>query len=531
MRKLRALVGLNLKAMLLSFRVGGGKKRTYSGVGALALMGFLSLYLSGTYSFLFAMQLKQVGMLPLLMMLMPVLAVLAGFFFTVFAAQGVIFGGKDNDLMFSLPLSPFTLLLSRLTALYLENLVFSVFVMLPVGAAYLYYGGKAGVLFVPALLIGTAALALLPTLLALLGGFVLSWAAARFTRRGPVPLLLYGVLLAVVLVFSFRASFLINGLAEEAAGIQAGFHGWGLPFVLLKEAACEGNVVSLLVLCALCAGPLLLAVWLLAGRYKAVVTRLQSRATRGDYRLGKGRALGRRRALLSKEAVRFFGTPIYFFNTGLGLLFLLIGGGAALVKGPDLRILMDQMSGLGALPILPLLAVAVCFCLSTVTMTACSINLEGKQLWILKEAPVSVWDLLLTKVGFQLALALPCTLLGVVGLGLGFGLSLGEGALLLGLGAAFALFSAPFGLLVNLYFPKLDAPNDMVAVKQSVSVLLGIFGPMVVVMLGAVGYVLVAMALGAVGALLLCLVALCALAAGAWAALRVKGPALFARLS
>ena len=179
MRKFLVLLGLNFRAMLFSFRVGGnGKKRAFTGVGALLLMALLALYLSGTYSFLFAAQLKRVSMLPLLIMMMPVLAVMAGLFFTVFAAQGILFGGRDNDLMLSLPVPAFVLLLARVSALYLENLFFSAFVMLPAAVAYLLNGGVGGFGFVLSMLVGTAVIALIPTLLALILGFLLAWVSS-----------------------------------------------------------------------------------------------------------------------------------------------------------------------------------------------------------------------------------------------------------------------------------------------------------------------------------------------------------------
>ena len=523
MRRFWALLGLSLKAMLYSFRVGGGKKRAFTGAGALLLMGGLALYLSGTYSFLFAAQLRRVDMLPLLIMMMPVLMVLAGFFFTVFAAQGVLFGGKDNDLMLSLPVSSFTLLLSRLSALYLENLFFGVFVMLPAGAAYLFFGGGGDVRFFLTLLLGTVLMAFLPTLLALVAGFLLGWVSARFARKSLVSVLLYGVMLVGVVWFSFRASFLLQDLTAQAMGVESALRSWGTPFVLLSEAACDGNLLSLVILAALCLGPFLVVSAVVARFYVPLITGLQSRGGKGNYRLGALRASGSTAALLKKEAVRFFTSPIYLFNAGLGLILLLVGAVAALVKRAALLELIGQISGLGELPILPLLAAMLGFLLSTVTLTACSVSLEGKEIWILKEAPLSPRGLLMGKVGFALLLTLPCVVVGSVCAALAFGLTAGEGLLLTLLGAVFALFSAPFGLLLNLCFPKLDASNDTLAVKQSASVVITLFGSMLVVALMAGVYLLS-------GGLGWCLPALLLCAGLAWAALLGKGPGLFLAL-
>ena len=162
-------------------------------------------------------------------------------------------------------------------------------------------------------------------------------------------------------------------------------------------------------------------------------------------------------------------------NTGIGLILLVISGVAAAVMGGGLR---EQLAALGDFPLLTLSAAATGFLLSTVAITGSSISLEGENLWILKEAPVSAREALDAKSGFQLLLTCPCVLVCTAGLTWGLNLSLAEGAVLLVSALAFACFTALMGLAVNLLFPKLDAVNDMVVVKQSLAALLSTFGGM-----------------------------------------------------
>ena len=53
MANFRALLWLNFRSLLSTMRVGR-KKRSYSGLGALALVAGLSVYISGVYSSLLA---------------------------------------------------------------------------------------------------------------------------------------------------------------------------------------------------------------------------------------------------------------------------------------------------------------------------------------------------------------------------------------------------------------------------------------------------------------------------------------------
>lgn len=478
MRKFLILARVQLRALLASFRVGGSRKKAVSGWAALALMAALCLYISGAYSFALGGQLAEAGCLELLLLMMPAMAVIMGLVFTAFAAQGVVFGGRDADLLLSMPVSAFTVLLAKLTALYAENLVFCVFLVLPAGAAWLRFGGGGGAPFILRMLLGVLFLAMLPTVLSLAAGFLLSWLGGRFANRRAVNLLLYALMMAAVFFLAVRLNLAVSSLAAGTMGMDpaGAFTGWGVPFLLFQRGVC-GDWETLAMFCLLSLAPVLLAARLFAGNYQKVLTGLHSHGKRPAYRLGRLRASGRRKALLRKEAARYFGTPIYLFNTGIGLILLVVVGIAAAIMGGKLR---DQLAlaGLGNFPLLSMAAAVMGFMLSTVAVTGSSVSLEGRNLWIIKEAPVSAREVLDGKAGFQLLLTVPCLLVCTLGLAWGLKLAPAEGAVLLLIALSFACFTALMGLAVNLLFPKLDAVNDMVVVKQSAAAMLSTLGGM-----------------------------------------------------
>ncbi len=508
MSKLKALVILNLRAMLntLRFTSRGKKGRAVSGIGAMALLGFLGLYISGTYSFLLASQLAPVGMVHLVLLMMPVMVVGMGLMFTVFAAQGIIFGGKDNDIMLALPIPAFTLLLARTLALYLENLVFAVFVMLPAGVAYLVYDGTGGLGFFLRLLLCILFLALLPTTLDLLVGFALAWASGRFARKALLTNLLYAGAFILLLVFLIYFNLNLQNLtAAVAMGIEQGFSVWGVPFVLFMQATAQGNALSLLLFIALCTLPFLLVVWLFAGRYQRIVTGLGVSSSRSDYKLGRIKTSGARRALIAKEAKRFFTTPIYFFNAGFGLVLMVVGGVAVLIFREKIGGYLVQMEGFGAqLPVMPLVAAALAFLVSMTAISGSSISLEGKQLWILKEAPLSAGQIFTAKVGFHLLAELPCLFISSLCLTAAFALSPGDWLVIFLVNAVFTVFCALFGLFINLCLPKLDADNDAAVVKQSAAALINTLVPMGLAIALSFLWSMLRGGAGSIGVMLLC---------------------------
>ena len=175
MKKFLVLTRVQLRALLSTLRIGGSRKWAASGWGALALAAGLCLYLSGSYSFALGGQLAALGALDLLLLMMPAAAVAAGVLFTALAAQAVVFSGRDSDLLLALPVPALTVLLSKTAALYVENLVFCLFFVLPAGAARWWFGGGGGAAFALRMVLGTVFLALVPTVLALGIGFLLGW--------------------------------------------------------------------------------------------------------------------------------------------------------------------------------------------------------------------------------------------------------------------------------------------------------------------------------------------------------------------
>ncbi len=173
-------------------------------------MAFLALYLSGVYSFLLASMLAEVGIVEMVLPLMALMACVMSLMFTLFAASGLVFGGKDSDIVLALPVPAFTVMLSKILALYLENLVFCGLWMLPTGAAYLVYAGLgAGQVagFCVRLLAAALFLPLLPSVLALLGGWVIAYFSGRMKHKSLVGTVLSIVLTGAVLVGSLQ----ING--------------------------------------------------------------------------------------------------------------------------------------------------------------------------------------------------------------------------------------------------------------------------------------------------------------------------------
>ena len=136
-------------------------------------------------------------------------------------------------------------------------------------------------------------------------------------------------------------------------------------------------------------GLLALTVWVMSKSFM----RLATAASRGEKQVSRKvylRPQSLQRALLQREWKRFINSPAYMLNGGLGVLLMPIGAVAVLLKGPVIRQALEAIGD--SIPtsqeLVPAVAVGVvCLIASMNIITAPSVSLEGRQLWILRAAP------------------------------------------------------------------------------------------------------------------------------------------------
>lgn len=531
MGKFAALFKVSFLGLIHSLGFGGrrNKKRSGGGMAMLVLTVGICLFASTVYSVSMGAVLAQVGAPELVFAIMGMLAVLMCAVFTAIGAREVVFGTRDIDITLALPVSTFSLILARLSALLVETLVLTLALMLPAGVVYIALTGFS-LLLLPRLLLGIALLALLPLFLALASGFVLAYISGRFARHALVENLLYFVLLIGVLGGSLFISTGGAGGTEMNAELLYGmFNGWGAPLLWLSGFVAGGSLTALLKLAAISVLPVLVLAGLCSRNYGRVLAALESHGSRNDYKLGRVRSGSPFWALIKKEGARYMNTPIYLFNTSIGLLFLLIAGAAALVMGGQLEEYILQNSGT-PVPILPFAAGAVGFMLTMTAITSSSISLEGKTLWVLQSLPIPARQALNAKLAFHQLLAAPFTVIGGAMLALGLGQGLFGVLVLVGGGLLVNWNTALAGLLINLRLPKLDAVNDTVVVKQSAAAGFSLLAGAVLLLIAGVGWWLAGNFAEAAGPLA-ALVILAACGFAQQAVLRKKGVAMFRQLT
>ncbi len=514
--------------------------RSVSSIGALLLLCGIMVFISVTYSSSMASGFAPLGGLDIMLVYMLMMTTFFPIIFIIYGAQGMLFGTKDMDIVMSLPVSSFAIMLARLSALYMQALVVCECLLLPSGVMYVYYGGEDAVGVLVRMFILGAFLAGIPTLISLIVGGVVSLISARtrFKNLATIlsSLLLVGGMFALIFSFSFTSGMAQSGGSEviDIEGMRQSFYGVFPPLEWFMNALFDN--LWLLMVCAGCLAPVLLVTWLFSKIYKRTLSALAGNYLRTDYKLKGMKASGAFSALFSKEAKKFFGTPAFVLNSGISAIILILVCVAAVVFSGEIQALLQQirMGGGGFvldMYLSPLLLGIILFFSSTVLISCVSISLEGKTLWVLKEAPLSVGKIFAAKAGFSFLLSAAINVICVPLLAYAFALPLLDALIIFAIAMLYPLMCSMAGLFINLLLPRMDATNDTMVIKQSASVIISlIFDILIVAALVGLFFLMGAFGLGfyafaaAAAAVLLLLCALCALL------LNTKGRKLFAQL-
>ncbi len=475
---IRALLSKQLLEMNQSFFVNRRTGKLRSKVSSiLAIVGFAVLMVILAASF-FALTsglsvLLTTGLDWMYFLLMNLLAILLGVFGSVFNTYSSLYQAKDNDLLLSLPIPVRDILLVRLSGVYLMGLLFTALIEIPTLISYFIFGSPS-VLYA----IGAVIHALLISVVVLTLSCILGWVVARVSSKIKNKSFLTVFLSLAFIVgyytFYFRASTMISSLITNAESIGDTIHSKAYVLYLIGCAGA-GEPLPLLVCAVVILGLFLLVCAILSRSFLRLAAGSQTVArVKGKAKIEK--PIGQRRALFNRELSRFLSSPTYMLNCSLGTVMFLAAGVAILIKGAVLREGLLQVFGEQRAFIALIAAGLLSLLASMNDITTPSVSLEGRSLWLIRSLPVGTADVLLSKIELHLLMTIPpilfCSLCFCITLGLSLPLTL----LVTVIACLVTVLYACFGLFLGLKMPNLNWVNEAVAVKQSISVIIAMFG-------------------------------------------------------
>ncbi len=533
---LKNLILIRLQSVLSGMFSQENSRSKNRGSGTKILLGILFLYVFAMFLLLFGQifltirdVFVQLEMTWLYFGFMGLMVFLLGFIGSVFLTQTQLFEARDNEMLLSMPITPRCILASRMISLLGINYIYELIIALPCGVVYCmkYPVSPAGVIL---FLLACILLPLLILTCSALFGWIIAAVSSRMRRKNAVTLALTLILFLGYMYFCFRWQHYIEKLAASGQMLSDIIRTALPPFYYLGTAVAEHSVVSFLIFAAFCIAPAAVVYALLTASFVRI-TSTKKGAKKIEYREKTMRVSGTRKALLSKEFGHFLGSTTYMFNSGVGLIFLPLAAVYAFINREQLTLLVTGVdpghSATGA-------AVCMIMCLisSLIIISAPTISIEGKNLWLMKSIPVAPYDILFAKVMLHVLVSLPFLLVSAVIFEIAFPMDPLSRILVIVLPLAVNLFQAILGVIVNLKYPKFDWITEAAAVKRGAAPTLALFLSAAAVILPLLLYLLLRKT-GLAANLYLCIV-LAVFAAGSFLLLRylkTKGTEMFDELS
>lgn len=536
---LKTLIKIRMAAVCEAmFRSSKAKKKKGAGSKAASAVGLTILfaYLAVCFLFLFGMlffsmagPFHELGLDWFYFAFMMMFTFALMFVGSVFMAQSVLFDAKDNELLLSLPIPASKILLSRILTVVLANLGYGAVVILP-GAVVYTTVARLSVASIIMLAVSLVLMALFSTAISSLFGALIHAITSRMRSKTLVSVLLSLAFLGAYFYFYSKAYTYIQIFVANGATIAGKVQKAVLPLYWLGESLAAGDLLLFLPAALCLIVPFVLVYAGLSATFLKMATSKRG-AAKVKYEEKELAVSSVRLALLKKELTHFFSIAGYILNGSLGVAFLLVATGYVLVKRNELLPILEMMPVIE--PFLGLIAAAaICGTNSMNIISAPTISLEGKNLWIVSTCPVPTKDILLAKVMLHVTVCMPVTLVSAVVFGLAFPMGLTDALLMILLSVAVIVLFALFGVAVNLKLPKFDWISETACVKNSASTLVCMFGNMLFIMIPALVYALTPLhkVIGPTLFAGLCLVLVLALCAGIYRFIVTKGCEIYESL-
>lgn len=472
--------------------------------------------------------LKPVGALRLVMAIALVMASLISVFMSIYKAPGYLFSFKDYDILVSMPIKTGSILASKLFYMYINNSLAVLYVMVPATLIYALLNNEGIAFYILAILL-ILFLPIIPMVFGSLLSLGLGWFSTRF-KKSNIIMLIGSVTLILLIMWGYSfVSKLSNANIQNNVDVIDTMIKFYLPATLFTNALIDNNVLSILLFILINVGILFIFIMLFAKSFKKINSKMNESYQSKAFKLKQLQVSTIRQALLKKEINFFFSTYIYALNTGFGVVMMTL---ACILLPINKEKFFSQIPELSSnsQEVFQFIVIMLAFCISMTFITAPSISLEGKNLWILKSLPIHPLDIFRGKIRLHLVIVIPVMVVDVLILSLGMRFTLIQFLSVLSLGMTYTLFIALMGIVINLCFPKLEWKAPVVVVKQSASVLLATFAAFTFIAIPVIIYRLIKVDNSPlfIFAWCLCLIAFSGLI---WLWIKKRGVALFNKLS
>ena len=454
------------------------------------LIGFLVVYLVGAVCLLTGVFFhslieiaSSINMMWLYYSFAGLACLLFSFVGSVFMTQKEIYDAKDNEMLLSMPIPPSYILISRLILIFIMNLAFSLFIIIPAVVIHFAFVG-ASIYVVLAAILGTVFIGILSLTLSCIFGWLIALITSKIRRKNLVTTILMFAFFGGYMMIATNMQKYIEELLNNSVQIGDAIKKALPPIYYFGSSIGDGNILDMLWLFLWAIIPFLIVFYILSKSFIFIATN-QKNTVKVKYEEKELKISSIRIALLRKELRRFFSLPLYMLNSALGVIMAVAFAIFFAVKGDGAIKMILEISEVGDM-IYPIICGMICVCVVLTNTTAPSLSLEGSYFPILKSLPIRAKDIYYAKIMTNMVISTPFIFAYAVIFGFLVPASIVQKILLFILPFLFQFVVALLGMIMNVLFPKFEWVNHTVVIKQSLSVLLAmLIGVVLVLAMGA----------------------------------------------
>lgn len=472
-----------LKAVLTCdmnmFKYSAGKNASKKKKILLLVFLFLVVGFSvGYYAYLLGKPLHKVGltyvMLSLFIFVVSIITLIEG----IYKSQGILFETKDNDLLFSLPISRGKILFVRIFKLILFQYLYNLMFILPSFIVYIYFEHPSISFYLISILM-TLLIPIIPTVISCLVGYLIKMISSKSKFKRIVQTLLSSVVCLGIFFLSFNLNSFIENIAMKATSINDMLTRIYYPVGAYISLIDKFDIVVLVKLLLINIIPFMLFIYFGSKYYFEIISNSKESNTKKNKKeIEVFKKNSPVKALTIKELRRYFSSPVYMFNTTFGLLLLVSLTILLCIKGNSIIDMLLSSKGIEGdidISLSLIYYILVLFSSSMTSISSSSISLEGKTINITKSLPISERDILRSKIIYPYIIELPFILLSELIFFVIFKVNIIDMLLIFCMGIILVTLTSIIGVVVNLKYPKMNASNDTEVVKQSMSSMISVF--------------------------------------------------------
>lgn len=453
------------------------------------LMTFLYIALfiaSYQYNLMFMHMMHESGLENVVFMMFNIMAVVAMLMTGIYKARGALFGTRDNELLFSMPIKNESILLMRILNMMFFNYLISSVLVFPSAIAYSMFGKNVNIIN---LIISYIFLPFIPTLLSALFGYFMGMTISKSKHKSMIEA---GILFILIFAaFSFISKFgtILSDLLDMENDIMAVFSKVYYPVVLINNGVINSSYLSILIFAAVSALFMYLFLMFFNKAFVSINQRMNERISNKNFEIFELKTRGKCISLLFKELRLYSQSSLHMLNTCFGSISILLFALSTFFYDPSS--MLSAFKDFGITLTSTEFVSAICVTMVALSCTTpASISMEGKSLWCLRSLPVKEMTIFWSKMLVDLCFIMPANVIAMFILSFTMKVPFIDMLCITLLMVICGFAMTHFGLLLNLLFPKMKFKSEVEVVKESMSANLAVYIPMILTSICIVAYLI-----------------------------------------